>query len=744
MALLQYEFAVVNQNLLSQVLASNERRLAQHIARTSRMLGTPASGRAARSTGAAIVKSEANAAMALDRQRGAALFQLHKAEERARLKSERTVHSEGVRLDRQRFAEFQRLERTRIRTRQAFQADVARERRTIAGATTGRVGRSLTGALSGVGAVAMGAIGIGGSIAAGSAIQTQMSEGARASQLANQAGKPQIKGELLREAQATKGFTGMEALEGMGAFVDVTGDLDTARKALPELAQLSLATGAALNDLNAAAGNAFIPLADKIKDPQKRLEVLLSTMRAIAGQGSVGAVEVKDLAIEMAGLAAATNKFTGDPGHLIKSVGAMAQAARQRGGAGTAAEAVTSVSRFVADIASKPEKFEKAGIQIGTRDKAGNLTQLDDPQEIMVRMLQKTGGDLGKVSNLFGVYAERAVAGFSPLYSQAETANMALPEAQREKGGVAGEKAVRAEFGRLLAAELSLEQQAERAASRLADLDLQLKEVTKRFNAAIGSELMPVIMQMIPEFTALLPNITKAVRAFGVIGEEIIQNPISGIGKLIAAKVALDVGGAGIGAAAKMAIEASLNSGLSKAIGLGGLAIGTLAASVALAELIVSALKVEGETAAKGATAGANEVREKARREIEATGTLTPETRAELEQLSKTEDKTIAAGREAISGGPLDFVRRGFNQVFGTGDGEDLSQQARLGATVANKDYRQGATETKALLEAATLPPEAAKLFIDMAKSAGIAFKEGVESTKPPLNRTNAPAPPVG
>lgn len=570
MALLTYDFRVIHANALASVLASNERRISQHNARVSRLTGTPVArgGRLPGTQADAHVRARATqeatlakASMQLDRQRSVALAQLHRAEQRQAMRLDKERHSAATALDRQRSAALMTQFRATERAAAAAARRERMDRRAIAGAVTGRIGRSLGNTLSGVGSLAVGALGIGGSIAAGSAISTQVSESARASQLANQAGRPEIKAQLLREAQATKGFTGMEALDGMGSFVDVTGDLDAARAALPELAQLSLATGAALNDLGAAAGNAFIPLADKIKDPEERMKALLSTMRAIAGQGSVGAVEVKDLAIEMAGLAAATNKFRGDPANLIKSVGAMAQAARQRGGAGTAAEAVTSVSRFVADIASKPENFEKAGVKIGTRDKSGVLTQLDDPQEIMVRMLQKTGGDLGKISNLFGVYAERAVAGFSPLFAQAEAANQTLPEAQREKRGVAGERAVRGEFKRLLSAELTPEQQAKRAASRLEDSDLQMKEAMKQFNAAIGSELIPVVTRLIPEFTKLLPSLTRAAEIFARFVETAAKDPVGTLFKVIAAKMLLDLAAAGIGAAVRNGLMRIVSGG---------------------------------------------------------------------------------------------------------------------------------------------------------------------------------------
>jgi hypothetical protein len=749
-ALLTYDFRVIHANALSQVLASNERRISQHNARVSRMTGTPVSGggRASRSTASA----DARAALSLDRQRSAALMAIHRAEERERLKGERLVAREGMRLDRERSAAAKALDRQRsaaliAQFKASERAEAAAVRqgraasRAVSGAVTGRIGRSLTGTLSGVGSIAVGALGIGGSIAAGSAIQTQMAEAARASQLANQAGKPEIKGELLREAQGVKGFTGMEALEGLGAFVDVTGDLGAARAMLRDMGDVALATSTDLAELSGAMGTAFIPLADQIADPTERLKALNSVMRATAGMGAVGAVEVKDLASEMAGLAATSAKFKGKAEDNLTTMVAFAQAARQRGGASSAAEAVTSVERFGSDVVTKADTLKKLGVDVFERDKAGVASQLKDAPTILLDVLKSTGGDLGKLGGVFGERSIRAVQGFSPLFTKAEAENAALPAGERLAKGVAGERAVRAELARLKDSSVNKEQIAERAASRLADPDLQFKEAMKKMNAAIGSELIPVITQLIPEFVELLPNITKAARAFGVIGEEILRNPIAGIGQLIAARVALDLAGAGIGAAARGALEASLNAGLGKALGMAGLTVGTLAASVELANLIVSALKVEGETAAKGATAGANAVREKARAELESTGTLTPETRAELEQLSKTEDTTIAKGKEAIKGGFGDSLRRGFNQIFG-GE-EDLSQGARLGATVSNEQYRQGATETKALLEAATLPPEAAKLFIDMAQAAGVAFKEGVESARPPLNRTDKPAPPV-
>src|SRR6185436_14121741 len=96
------------------------------------------------------------------------------------------------------------------------------------------------------------------------------------------------------------------------SFTDVTGDLETARQLLPEMSKVALATSTDLAELGSAMGSAFIPLADQIKNPTERLKAMNAVMKATAGMGAVGAVEVKDLAAEMAGLAAASQRFGGN------------------------------------------------------------------------------------------------------------------------------------------------------------------------------------------------------------------------------------------------------------------------------------------------------------------------------------------------------------------------------------------------------------------------------------------------
>src|SRR5690606_30849992 len=103
---------------------------------------------------------------------------------------------------------------------------------------------------------------------------------------------------------------------------------------------------------------------------------------------------------------------------------------------------------------------------------------------------------------MFGVFAERAIGGFSPLFLEAE---------RREKGS--GRAAVAAEFQRLLDAKVSGDEIETRAASRLDDPDLQFKEVMKEFNARMATDLLPALIEIIPKFKNLIPHIGDAVDA---------------------------------------------------------------------------------------------------------------------------------------------------------------------------------------------------------------------------------------
>src|SRR5260221_8184678 len=173
-------------------------------------------------------------------------------------------------------------ERAAIRAAEKAAAVQQRTARSLGRGVATTVGGSVKKVVGlGANALALGG-GLLGGIAAGNAVESEIEIRARASQLANQARRPELKGDLAKEAKGVKGFTGMESLGALGSFVDITGDLDAARALLQDLGKLSLATGADIGELGAVAGNAFIPLADQIKEPVERLRQMKDVIAALA------------------------------------------------------------------------------------------------------------------------------------------------------------------------------------------------------------------------------------------------------------------------------------------------------------------------------------------------------------------------------------------------------------------------------------------------------------------------------
>jgi hypothetical protein len=421
------------------------------------------------------------------------------------------------------------------------------------GKLTGRAERA-TRTVRAIGGAAVGAVAIGGGVLLASGLATETAERAEASKLANQAGNPAMKERILNTARGVQGFTGAEAMAGLGSFMDLTGDAETGLAILNELGAVALATSTDLGELGAAAGNAFIPLNDSIKDPAEKLKAMQGIIRSMAGMGAVGAVEIKDLAAEMAGLAAQATKFEGGPQQAMTTALAMAQASRQRGGSSSAAEAVTSVERFGSDVLTKQAELRAMGVEVFANKER---TQMRSQQDIVQDVLAKSGGDLGKLGAVFGERSIRAIQGFSPLYVAAE----AQAEEQRKAGNVnapkkgeAGRAAVAAEFQRLEQATLSDRQVRERADSRMSDTDMQWKEAMKKLNAAVGKDLLPALTAIIPELAKLAPLVGQVASALGSFVKFTSENPWSGIGIIVGGAIAKDIALAGIGEVLKNAV----------------------------------------------------------------------------------------------------------------------------------------------------------------------------------------------
>lgn len=240
--------------------------------------------------------------------------------------------------------------------------------------------------------------------------------------------------DLMNQAMSVSKATGTDAndaLEGLVKFAGLTGDLQTGRDILKDMAVLAKASGSSLEDMVGAAGEVATALGD-VQDKGAQVQAL---MRVFAGQGKLGAVEIKDLARYMAKVASSAQQIEGKPAENIALLGAFAQKARQLGGASSAAGAADSVAALINTF--KTPARANAFHAATKKSVYGDGGMIRNPEELVIEALRAKGMDPMGLKKIFGnVKGAQAIEGFATTYRQAG-------------GGEAGEKAVREEFERL-------------------------------------------------------------------------------------------------------------------------------------------------------------------------------------------------------------------------------------------------------------------------------------------------------
>ncbi len=471
---------------------------------------------------------------------------------------------EAIRADKARWRNYTRNAKAAIRAQERAQK-VAQSR---AGRAVGFVRRSVGGTVGRAATVVGGMASMAGGFVLANGLSGERRLQSKVSDLATQArdtegaqglSYKQLKARALGTARAVGVSSGLgqdAVVDSMASVQAVSGRSDLADKLAPYMAQLSNATGADLGDTGAAAGQVLqsvLMQLDGIKDPAKKsamaLKQTMQIMDAVGGQAKIGSIEMRDMATEMAQLMSATSDYKGDVVALTTSLSAMSQTATA-GGATNAAQSLTALRNFSADLIKNGSKakgvYAKAGIDVFERkvvegpngQKKVVRSSLRDPMEIILDIMSKTGGDVGKISGMFGKRALKAVQPFQKLYTNAG-------------GGAAGEAAIRGQYKKFRDAGLTPEQRKAAAADRLSDPDRQFNSAMAGLQDAAGKELLPAFTALIPEIVKLTPAIGQAVRMLVRFTEALSKNPIKGVGALILAKLSADILSAGIGSGIK-------------------------------------------------------------------------------------------------------------------------------------------------------------------------------------------------
>jgi hypothetical protein len=373
-----------------------------------------------------------------------------------------------------------------------------------------RVGRGAAMAYGYGGAALSGAMGVGMDIAHGLGVDTSLAslvsksqqQQTLATKLSNAGYVPgtqlQDPRELLQEARSVSNETGIdttEALDALRAFVAKTGDLQTGRDTLADMAKLSRATGTSLEDM----ANASAEVTNALGDMPNKAGVTKTIMQQIAGQGKLGAVEIRDMAKQMAKLAAMSHRFVGGVTANVSEMGIIAQEAKLRGGAVSATQAATSVVSFATDITKKGtlKGWTDAGLN-PFADKG--KTMLKSPEELIKEAVLHSKGDLTKLNALFpNKMSGRAVQGFAAIYGETQGT-------EREKIA-----AVTAEFERLRRAQLDDAEVNRAFAESMKTSEAQVTVFNNHMDEA-AEQLAGALM---PAFAGLSKTIIPLSQSFG-------------------------------------------------------------------------------------------------------------------------------------------------------------------------------------------------------------------------------------
>lgn len=456
------------------------------------------------------------------------------AQEEARSAKEASKEAAKAERDRTREAETEARRRMQISREETREREQAMRQGQRAQAQTQRARSQFTRealGLAGRGAMALGHFGASvlGDIAQGAGVNFSMaSQFANAQQmqqaavqLANQGYMPGELGpngqrvdpkELQEEAYRIGTQTGTSANDVMGAmsaFVGRTGDLQAARESMADLAKLSAATGTNIQDMADAAGD----VSNQLGDVPEKGKLIGEVMKAVAGQGKLGAVEIKDLANQMAKVAANANLMEGNAADNIKLFGAFAQEARLRGGAASPQQAATSITALMDTFSKGARLHAFANMGIRTSGEGGKVRNV---QDILIEALQKTQkGSASATNEAFGslfasAQARRGVRGFESIFRS----TYASTSGSDQEKLAAATRAVNEEFTRLKAVAISEQELRESFAAVMQTGQAQANSFNNEMQKLAGevsANLLPALVSLSPAIISLSTKIADGL-----------------------------------------------------------------------------------------------------------------------------------------------------------------------------------------------------------------------------------------
>lgn len=381
----------------------------------------------------------------------------------------------------------------RVKVEKAAQATIAQERNRAIGsmASTGiKYAMGAGGAVLGV---------------VGAAVHQSLRTGELANRLSvnsRQAGETAVNPRILqKEAEAVAGKTpGVKTddlLRGLTTFVNLTGDLKSARSNASTFATVAQASGADLGDVATTAA----AMAQKFGI--KTAEEMEDAFASLYQQGKQGAMTLDQVASQMARLSAAGARFGLKGATGLAQLGGLANLARTS--TGSAEQASTSTEQMLAHFVQNAPKLLAAGVHVFDQ----KTHKANDINETIVQTVQKVGGQnmAAKTIQLQHLMGEEGIRGISPMLDtyKSKFQEVGAQGGSNKDAEAAAVSALRDQLYRATMTTETFGGIQRDAAQIQQSASAQLTGAWEKVVAQVGDRLVPAIVPLVGKFEQLVP-----------------------------------------------------------------------------------------------------------------------------------------------------------------------------------------------------------------------------------------------
>ena len=317
------------------------------------------------------------------------------------------------------------------------------------------------------------------------------------------------------------------------AYVGRTGDIKGALAHQKTFATFAQATGSSNEEVASVGADLAMKFGiTGVKEMGDALAVL-------GFQGKKGAFEIKDMANTFPEMAAAAQRAGLKGVEGMKTLGGLAQIARQSTGSG--AEASTALQMMLTQLIAKSGKLKSGEALDGS---AVNVFEGGDATKdvralptVLAEVISKSHGNLQQLGELFDVRGIRAASPLVTAYKDASSSTKGTA-AQKE---AAGKDAVLKLIADASSAGGDFRDIQKDASDAMKAANVQFEVLTTELKAVVASELFPDFIALAKEMPALIAPVKSLAHLLVKLAETLVDHPLMGLGAILAASIAAEV-----------------------------------------------------------------------------------------------------------------------------------------------------------------------------------------------------------